>query len=88
MDVWLLALYGVPLLAIVAAYVRRQRRIHARHGPAHGALVAARTLDVRRSGAADQRRQIRQEDHPRAARRRLHCASSSLTLAKAGPLSR
>src|SRR3982074_665743 len=31
MDVWLLALYGVPLLAIVAAYVRRQRRINARH---------------------------------------------------------
>jgi thioredoxin reductase/NAD-dependent dihydropyrimidine dehydrogenase PreA subunit len=29
MDVWLL--YGVPLLAIVAAYVLRQRRIHARH---------------------------------------------------------
>jgi thioredoxin reductase (NADPH) len=31
MDIWLSALYALPLLAIVAAYVRRQRRIHARH---------------------------------------------------------
>jgi thioredoxin reductase (NADPH) len=31
MDTWLLALYALPLLAIVAAYVRRQRRIQARH---------------------------------------------------------
>ncbi len=35
-----------------------------------GSLVAARAVDVRRSGASDQRRQVRQEDHPRAARRR------------------
>jgi thioredoxin reductase (NADPH) len=31
MDTWLPALYALPLLAIVAAYVRRQRRIQARH---------------------------------------------------------
>jgi thioredoxin reductase (NADPH) len=31
MDTWLPALYALPLLAIVAAYVRRQRRIQERH---------------------------------------------------------
>jgi thioredoxin reductase (NADPH) len=41
MDVWLLALYGVPLLAIVAAYVRRQRRIHARHRHTQEESIAA-----------------------------------------------
>jgi thioredoxin reductase (NADPH) len=41
MDIWLLAFYGLPLLAIVAAYVRRQRRIHARHRRVHEESVAA-----------------------------------------------
>jgi thioredoxin reductase (NADPH) len=39
MDVWLL--YGVPLLAIVAAYVLRQRRIHARHRRTQEDAIAA-----------------------------------------------
>src|ERR1700730_15342966 len=41
MDVWLLALYGVPLLAIIAANVPRQRRIHARHRRAQEDSIAA-----------------------------------------------
>jgi len=41
MDVWLLALYGVPLRAIVAAYIRRRRRIHARHRRAQEESIAA-----------------------------------------------
>jgi thioredoxin reductase (NADPH) len=39
MDFWLL--YGVPLLAIVAAYIWRQRRIHARHRRAQEESIAA-----------------------------------------------
>ena len=39
MDVWLL--YGVPLLAIIALYVWRQRRIQARHRHVHEESVAA-----------------------------------------------
>ena len=39
MDVWFL--YGVPLLAIVAAYVWRQRRTHTRHLHVHEESVAA-----------------------------------------------
>src|ERR1700738_3314813 len=39
MDVWLL--YGVPLLAIVAAYVLRQRRIYARHRRTQQDSIAA-----------------------------------------------
>jgi thioredoxin reductase/NAD-dependent dihydropyrimidine dehydrogenase PreA subunit len=41
MDTWLPALYALPLLAIVAAYIRRQRRIHARHRRVHEESVAA-----------------------------------------------
>ena len=41
MDTWLPALYALPFLAIVAAYVRRQRRIHARHRRVHEESVAA-----------------------------------------------
>jgi thioredoxin reductase (NADPH) len=41
MDVWLLALYGVPLLVIVAAYVRRQRRVYARHRRTQEESIAA-----------------------------------------------
>src|ERR1700676_2554289 len=39
MDVWLL--YGVPLLAIVAAYVLRQRRLYARHRRTQQDSIAA-----------------------------------------------
>jgi thioredoxin reductase (NADPH) len=41
MDIWLLALYALPLLAIVAFYMRRQRRIHERHRRVHEEAVAA-----------------------------------------------
>src|SRR6266403_1145070 len=41
MDIWLPALYALPLLAIVAAYVRRQRRIYARHRRTQEDSVAA-----------------------------------------------
>jgi len=41
MDTWLLALYALPLLAIVAFYVRRQRRIHERHRRVQEEAVAA-----------------------------------------------
>jgi thioredoxin reductase (NADPH) len=41
MDVWLLALYGVPLVAIVAAYSWRQRRIHQRHRRTQQESIAA-----------------------------------------------
>jgi len=41
MDIWLLALYALPLLAIVAAYVRRQRRIYARHRRTQEDSIAA-----------------------------------------------
>src|SRR3984893_3260637 len=41
MDVWLLALYGVPLLAIIAAYVRRQRCSYAGHRRAQEESIAA-----------------------------------------------
>ena len=41
MDVWLLALYGLPLLLIVAIYVWRQRRIHARHRRTQQEFIAA-----------------------------------------------
>src|SRR5258708_3218597 len=41
MDIWLPALYALPLLAIVALYVRRQRRIHERHRRVHEDSVAA-----------------------------------------------
>src|SRR5258708_33370325 len=40
MDTWLPALYALPLLAIVAAYMRRQRRIHERHRRVHEDSVA------------------------------------------------
>src|SRR5258708_33433915 len=39
MDVWLV--YGVLLLTIVALYVRRQRRIHARHLRTQEEFIAA-----------------------------------------------
>jgi thioredoxin reductase/NAD-dependent dihydropyrimidine dehydrogenase PreA subunit len=39
MDVWFL--YGVPLLAIIAAYVWRQRRIYARHRRTQQDAIAA-----------------------------------------------
>src|ERR1700726_4697621 len=39
MDFWLL--YGVPLLAIVAAYIWRQRRIYARHRRAQEESIAS-----------------------------------------------
>jgi thioredoxin reductase/ferredoxin len=41
MDVWLLALYGLPLLLIVAIYVWRQRRVHARHRRTQEEFIAA-----------------------------------------------
>ena len=42
MDVlWSLALYGLPLVAILAAYLWRQQRIHARHRRAHEESIAA-----------------------------------------------
>jgi thioredoxin reductase (NADPH) len=41
MDIWLLAFYGLPLLAIVAYYIRRQRRIQARHRRVHEESIAA-----------------------------------------------
>lgn len=41
MDVWLLALYGLPLLAIVAIYVWRQRRVHERHRRTQQEFIAA-----------------------------------------------
>ncbi len=41
MDIWLPALYALPLLAIVAAYVRRQRRIYARHRRTQEDSIAA-----------------------------------------------
>jgi thioredoxin reductase (NADPH) len=42
MDVlWSLALYGLPLVAILGFYLRRQRRIEARHRRAHEESVAA-----------------------------------------------
>jgi thioredoxin reductase (NADPH) len=41
MDVWMLALYAVPLLAIVAAYVRRQRRVHEHHRRTQEESIAA-----------------------------------------------
>jgi thioredoxin reductase (NADPH) len=41
MDIWLPALYALPLLAIVALYMRRQRRIHERHRRVHEEAVAA-----------------------------------------------
>ena len=41
MDVWLLALYGLPLLLIVAVYVWRQRRIHERHRRTQQEFIAA-----------------------------------------------
>lgn len=40
-DVWLLALYGLPLLLIVAIYVWRQRRVHARHRRTQEEFIAA-----------------------------------------------
>jgi thioredoxin reductase (NADPH) len=41
MDIWLPALYALPLLAIVAAYVRRQRRIHEHHRRTQEDSIAA-----------------------------------------------
>jgi thioredoxin reductase (NADPH) len=41
MDVWLLALYGLPLLLIVAVYVWRQRRVHERHRRTQQEFIAA-----------------------------------------------
>jgi thioredoxin reductase (NADPH) len=41
MDVWLLALYGLPLLLIVAIYVWRQRRVHERHRRTQQEFIAA-----------------------------------------------
>jgi putative YpdA family bacillithiol system oxidoreductase len=41
MDVWLLGLYGIPLLAIGAFYVWRQRRIHERHRRTQEEFIAA-----------------------------------------------
>src|ERR1700722_11794453 len=41
MDVWLLALYGMPLLLIVAVYVWRQRRIHERHRRTQQEFISA-----------------------------------------------
>jgi thioredoxin reductase (NADPH) len=41
MDVWLLALYGLPLLLIVAIYVWRQRRVYARHRRTQEEFIAA-----------------------------------------------
>jgi thioredoxin reductase (NADPH) len=41
MDIWLPALYALPLLAIVALYVRRQGRIHEHHRRVHEEAVAA-----------------------------------------------
>src|SRR5882757_1431290 len=41
MDVWLLALYGLPLLLIVAIYVWRQRRTYARHRRTQEEFIAA-----------------------------------------------
>jgi thioredoxin reductase (NADPH) len=41
MDVWLLALYAVPLVAIVAAYGWRQRRIDERHRRTQQESIAA-----------------------------------------------
>jgi thioredoxin reductase (NADPH) len=41
MDVWMLALYAVPLLAIVAAYVRRQRRVDEHHRHTQEEFIAA-----------------------------------------------
>jgi thioredoxin reductase/ferredoxin len=41
MDVWLLALYGLPLLLIVAVYVWRQHRIHERHRRTQQEFIAA-----------------------------------------------
>src|SRR5882757_1347531 len=41
MDVWLLALYGLPLLLIVDIYVWRQRRVHERHRRTQQEFIAA-----------------------------------------------
>jgi thioredoxin reductase (NADPH) len=41
MDIWLPVLYALPLLAIVAAYVRRQRRIDERHRRTQEDSIAA-----------------------------------------------
>ncbi|HEY2635437.1 MAG TPA: NAD(P)-binding domain-containing protein [Steroidobacteraceae bacterium] len=41
MDVWLFALYGLPLLLIVAVYVWRQRRVHQRHRRTQQEFIAA-----------------------------------------------
>jgi thioredoxin reductase (NADPH) len=41
MDVWLLALYGLPLLLIVAVYIWRQRRVHQRHRRTQQEFIAA-----------------------------------------------
>jgi len=41
MDSLSLALYALPLLAILAAYMRRQRRIHRHHRQAHEESIAA-----------------------------------------------
>jgi thioredoxin reductase/ferredoxin len=41
MDVWLLALYGLPLLLIVSIYVWRQRRTYARHRRTQEEFIAA-----------------------------------------------
>ena len=41
MDDWLLALYGIPLLAIAAIYFRRRRRVHTRYVAVHEEAVSA-----------------------------------------------
>jgi thioredoxin reductase/NAD-dependent dihydropyrimidine dehydrogenase PreA subunit len=41
MNDWLFALYGLPLLAIAAIYIRRQRRMHARYAVIHEEAVSA-----------------------------------------------
>ncbi len=59
-----------PLAVVVleegVAHARRAARVPGRQG---GSLVATGAVDLRRAGSAHQRRQVRQEDHPRPARR-------------------
>ena len=40
-GLWSLALYGLPLVAILGIYLWRQRRIDARHRRAHEESIAA-----------------------------------------------
>jgi len=41
MDIWSLALYGLPLAVVLAVYLTRQQRTHARHRRVHEESVAA-----------------------------------------------